>query len=124
MSTPTYGITPPGYRRPPDLKRGTVRLQVADLGRSLEWYRRVLGVEVREHRDGVARLGAKGASSPLIELHERPGAVPIPRRGRLGLYHYAVLLPDRPSLGRFVRHLAEIGERAGMSDHLVSEAIY
>jgi catechol 2,3-dioxygenase len=124
MSTRTYGITPPGYRLPAELKLGTVRLQVADLDRSLEWYRRVLGVELLEHRDGVARLGASGDSHPLIELHERPGAVPIPRRGRLGLYHYAILLPDRPSLGRFVRHLAAIGERAGMSDHLVSEAIY
>jgi catechol 2,3-dioxygenase len=124
LSTRTYGIAPPGYRLPAELKLGTVRLQVADLERSLEWYRRVLGVELLEHRDGVARLGARGDSRPLIELHERPGAVPIPRRGRLGLYHYAILLPDRPSLGRFVRHLAAIGERAGMSDHLVSEAIY
>jgi catechol 2,3-dioxygenase len=124
MSTPTYGVMPPGYRLPAGLRLGPVRLQVADLDRSLEWYRRVLGVEVLEHRDGVARLGARGESRPLIELYERPGAVPIPRRGRLGLYHYAILLPDRAALGRFVRHLAEIGERAGMSDHLVSEAIY
>jgi len=48
----------------------------------------------------------------------------VPRRGRLGLYHFAILLPDRAQLGRFARHLSEIGERAGMSDHLVSEAIY
>ena len=81
----------------------------------------------REHleRPGrVARLGAPGAGAPLVELHERPGAAPVPRRGRLGLYHYAILLPDRPALGRFLRHLAEIGERAGMSDHFVSEALY
>jgi catechol 2,3-dioxygenase len=126
MTTPslTYGIRPPGYRLPDELKLGTVRLQVADLDRSLNWYRRVLGVELLEHGDGVARLGVREESRPLIELYERPGAGAIPRRGRLGLYHYAILLPDRPSLGRFVRHLAEIGERAGMSDHLVSEAIY
>ena len=42
-------------------------------------------------------------------LHEHPGAREAPRRGRLGLFHFAILLPDRPSLGRFVRHLAEIG---------------
>jgi catechol 2,3-dioxygenase len=124
MTTSTYGIVPPGYRLPADLKLGAVRLQVADLDRSLEWYGRVLGVEVLERRTGVARLGAKADARPLIELHEHQGAPPMPRRGRLGLYHYAILLPDRPSLGRFVRHLAEIGERAGMSDHLVSEAIY
>jgi len=42
----------------------------------------------------------------------------------VGLYHYAILLPDRAALGRFVQHLADIGEYAGMSDHFVSEAIY
>jgi len=124
MSQSSYGIAPPGYRLPDDLRLGTVRLQVADLARSLEWYRRVLGVEVQDSREGVARLGAPGGSRTLIELHEHPGAQSVPRRGRLGLYHYAILLPDRPSLGRFVRHLAGLGERAGMSDHLVSEAVY
>ncbi len=48
----------------------------------------------------------------------------MPRRGRLGLYHYAILLPDRAALGRLLRHLTAIGERAGTSDHFVSEAIY
>ena len=42
----------------------------------------------------------------------------------MGLYHYAILLPDRPALGRFLRHLSELDERAGMSDHFVSEALY
>jgi len=120
----SYGIAPPGYRLPAGLKLGTVRLQVADLARSLEWYRRVLGVEVRDSPRGVALLAAAGGDRPLIELHERAGAQPVPRRGRLGLYHYAILLPNRASLARFVRHLAELGVRAGMSDHLVSEAIY
>ena len=71
-----------------------------------------------------AALGADGADAPLVELRGLPGARPVPRRGRLGLYHFAILLPDRASLGRFVRHLAAIGEYAGMSDHLVSEAVY
>ena len=37
-----YGIAPPGYRLPAATRLGAVRLQVADLARSLEWYRRVL----------------------------------------------------------------------------------
>jgi catechol 2,3-dioxygenase len=132
--TPTYGIAPPAYRLPAATRLGAVCLQVADLARSLEWYRRVLGLEpldgeLLEHepREGSgrgARLGPPGATTPLVELHEHPGAAPVPRRGRLGLYHYAILLPDRPTLGRFLRHLSEIGERAGMSDHFVSEALY
>jgi catechol 2,3-dioxygenase len=97
---------------------------VADLARSLEWYRRVLGLEPLDRSDPVACLGVPGTDGPLVELRERPGAAPVPRRGRLGLYHYAILLPDRPALGRFLRHLSELGERAGMSDHFVSEALY
>jgi catechol 2,3-dioxygenase len=119
-----HGIAPAGFRLPANLRLGPVRLQVADLARSLAWYRRVLGARVLDQRPGLAVLGAESGTGPLIELHEHPGANPIPRRGRLGLYHYAILLPDRSSLGRFVRHLATLGERAGMSDHLVSEAIY
>lgn len=41
-----------------------------------------------------------------VMLHEGPGARAVPHRGRLGLFHFAILLPDRPSLGRFVQHLA------------------
>ncbi len=118
-----HGIPPPGYRLPAGTRVGAVRLQVADLDRSLAYYGRVIGLGVLERSDGVALLGAEDGT-PLVALHERPGAAPVPRRGRLGLYHYAILLPDRPSLGRFVRHLAELDVRAGMSDHLVSEAVY
>jgi catechol 2,3-dioxygenase len=115
---------PPHFRLPAATTVGMVRLQVADLRRSLAYYEGVLGMQVLDREPGVARLGAAEDRSPLLELHERPGAAPVPRRGRLGLYHFAILLPDRPALGRFVRHLRERGERAGMSDHLVSEAVY
>ncbi len=125
MSGPTeYGIAPPGFRLPPGTRVGGVRLQVADLARSLEWYQRVLGFEPRAQGAGWAALAVPGSSDTLVELHERPGASPMPRRGRLGLYHFAILLPSRAALGAFVRHLAALGERAGMSDHFVSEAIY
>ena len=49
---------------------------------------------------------------------------PTSRRGLIGLYHFAILLPTRAALGQFVRHLANIGAHAGMSDHYVSEAVY
>jgi catechol 2,3-dioxygenase len=77
-----------------------------------------------EERDGMAILGADEGDTALVELRELHGARPVPRRGRLGLYHFAILLPDRAALGRFLRHLATIGEHAGMSDHYVSEAVY
>ncbi len=123
-SAPEYGVAPPGYRLPADSRLGPVRLQVADLARSLAYYERVLGLRVLARGSQNATLGPQGDATTLVELHERPGAAPVPRRGRLGLYHFAILLPERAALGRFVRHLAEVGEYAGMSDHLVSEAVY
>jgi len=117
------GTAPPGYRLPADTHVGAVRLQVADLDRSLPYYERTIGLRLLDRARGVALLGADPGVA-LVELYERHGVAPVPRRGRLGLYHYAILLPDRPALGQFVRHLAELGVRAGMSDHLVSEAIY
>jgi catechol 2,3-dioxygenase len=99
---------------------------VADLGRSLDYYRNVLGFVPLEGetRPGVARLGAAGSAWPLLELREHRGARPVPRRGRIGLYHVAILLPSRGDLGRFLDHVMTRDERLGASDHGVSEALY
>ncbi len=125
----SYGEAPSGFRLPETTRLGPVRLDVADLSRSLDFYTRTLGLRVVEHDAKHAVLAANGdaasgARTPLIELRECRGAQPAPRRGRLGLYHFAILLPDRAALGRFVRHLADIDARAGAGDHLVSEAFY
>lgn len=119
-----YGIAPPAYRLPDSARLGPVHLQVADLSRSVAYYSDVIGLRVMDRTSVVATLGAHDASKELLILHERPGAAPVPPRGRLGLFHVAILLPDRPSLGRFLAHLADIGEQPGVSDHYVSEAIY
>ncbi len=117
-------VNPPaGYRLPADIRLGPVRLQVADLVRSVAFYDRVLGLSLRQGNAHTAILGT-GNGVPLVELHERPGARPVPRRGRLGLFHFALLLPDRAALGRFLVHLSGLGLSPGMSDHLVSEAVY
>lgn len=117
------GIQPAGYRLPDDAQVGRVRLQVSDLAASLPYYTQVLGFRVVSQHDTVAHLGPEGGPV-LIELHERNGAHPVGRRGLLGLYHFAILLPDRAALGRFVSHLADVGAYAGSADHLVSEALY
>lgn len=114
---------PNGYRLPGDIRLGVARLQVADLTRSVQWYERVLGLKLRQGSGSSALLGT-ATGTPLVELHERLGATPVPRRGRLGLFHFALLLPDRPSLGKFLTHLSGLEERVGASDHLVSEATY
>jgi catechol 2,3-dioxygenase len=118
------GIRPKGYRLPESTHLGRVRLQVADLERSLVFYEKVLGLRVIRRTVDSVSLGPFGEDREIVHLHQLKSARPVPRRGLLGLYHFAILLPDRAPLGRFVAHLAEIGAHAGMSDHFVSEAVY
>ena len=120
----SYGQPPRGFRLPAGTRLGQVRLQVADLTRSVSFYQDVLGLRVLDVTGARAVLGPLGNDTPLVEVRELPGARPVARKGALGLYHFAILLPDRPSLGRFVQHLGEIGVRAGAGDHLVSESFY
>lgn len=119
-----YGIAPSGYRLPDTTRVGTVRLQVADLERSIAYYESVIGLRVAARQGATARLAPQNDDAVLVELHATPGVRPATRRGLIGLFHFAILLPTRGALGRFVRHLASIGAHAGMSDHLVSEAVY
>jgi catechol 2,3-dioxygenase len=106
---------------------GRVILRIADLDRSLEFYRDLIGLRVLDQHESAPRwahLGPQTGNAVLLELREKRGVRPIPRQQLLGLYHFALLLPDRASLGRFVRHLADHGARAGAADHLFSEALY
>jgi catechol 2,3-dioxygenase len=119
----SYGEPPSGYRLPAATSLGEVVLQVADLDQSVAFYERVLGLVARRNGTEAAML-LPGGGHELIVLREKRGASRAAGRGRLGLYHFAILLPDRPSLGRFVAHLASLGVRAGSADHVVSEAIY
>ena len=117
-------IAPPNFRLPEQTHIGRVKLQVADLSRSIAYYQDVIGFRVLNRSGHVTTMGPQDDETPLLELHERRGAHAVPRRGLLGLYHFAILLPDRASLGRFLQHVADLGLSPGMSDHFVSEAIY
>ena len=121
---PPYGIAPPAYRLPEATHVGRVRLLVADLDRSLAYYTGVLGLEATQGTSDTAALSPPGGDQPLIELKQQRGAKPVPRQGRLGLFHFAILVPDREALGGFVRHIADRGVYAGSADHAVSEALY
>ncbi len=123
MSERQYGIAPSGYALPAGTHVGRVRLQVADLNRSVAYYEQVIGLRVIARSNTAATLGPADATA-LVELREKRGVTAVPRRGLLGLYHFAILLPNRSALGRFLAHLADSNVQAGMSDHLVSEAVY
>jgi catechol 2,3-dioxygenase len=100
---------------------GAVHLTVADLARSLDYYRAQIGLDVLAQENGGARLGT--GASELLVLTEEPGA--IPAGGYSGLFHFALLLPDRRSLACWLAHAArDRVELTGLSDHAVSEALY
>jgi len=120
---PSFGMPPPAFRLPEAAHVGAVHLQVVDLQRSLSYYEQVLGLRAHSVTDTSAVHSAHGDERPLVILRTRPG-VTRARRGALGLYHFALLLPEREALGRFATHLASLEVRVGMADHLVSEALY
>ena len=113
-----------GYRLPLDTRLGAVELQVSQLSRSLAYYRDVIGLSVVTVSGSHAVLGCHGGTTALVVLREVSGTRAVAPGSRLGLYHVAILLPDRGALGRFITHLAAVGVQVGASDHLVSEAVY
>lgn len=123
-STAEFGIRPRGFRLPAATHVGAVRLLVGDLERSIRYYQDVLGMRVVRQDPEIATLGPQDEERVLVVLHERAGVRPPPRRGTLGLYHFALLLPDRAALGRFLGHIGRSAGSVGMADHFVSEAIY
>jgi catechol 2,3-dioxygenase len=122
VSTTPYGRQPPAYRLPEATRPGPVHLQVADLARSTAFYEEILGLRAIAHGPGTAALAA-ATGAPLIWLHEKAGVQRAPRAGRFGLFHVAVLLPDRASLGRFLT-AAHGRVPIASADHWVSEALY
>jgi catechol 2,3-dioxygenase len=100
---------------------GPVELTVSDLDRSLGYYRGAIGLDVLEEGEGRATLGA--GSTELLVLIEEPGAPPALRN--TGLYHFALLVPQRGDLARWLAHAGrDRVPLTGLSDHFVSEAIY
>src|SRR3954447_2359286 len=100
---------------------GAVHLSVADLGRSIGYYESAIGLRVHGRDGRRATLGSGGED--LLVLREEPGARPA--RGTAGLYHFALLVPEREDLARWLAHAGrEQVALVGMADHYVSEAIY
>src|SRR3954452_8196714 len=99
-----------------------VTVSVADLGRSVDYWENAIGLQVNSRENGTARMGVPGRD--LVVLQEQPGARPG-RGTNTGLFHLALLLPDRASLAGWLEHAATDGVRlTGASDHFVSEALY
>src|ERR671917_1008829 len=113
-------------RLDPRVDIGHVHLKVADLDRALGFWRDVLGFEEQARLGDQAAFISAGGYHHHIALNtwESRGAPPPPP-GTTGLYHVAILYPERELLAAAVRGVLEAGIRlSGASDHGVSEAIY
>ncbi|MEC0123753.1 VOC family protein [Paenibacillus pabuli] len=111
------------YQIPATTHLGEVSLRISNLERSIQFYTQIVGLKVLERSEKVATMTADGVHT-LLRLVELTDAVTMPVRSTSGLYHFAILLPDRKSLGLALRNLAESGIEIGQGDHLVSEAFY
>ncbi|HMH84237.1 MAG TPA: VOC family protein [Gemmatimonadales bacterium] len=110
----------------PNTRIGHVHLTVSDLDRALAFYRDVLGFEVMSRYGRDAVFLSAGGYHHHIGLNTWAGrGAPAPAPGTTGLYHFAILYPDRRSLAAALRRLLDAGvPLEGASDHGVSEAIY
>ncbi len=110
----------------PDTHIGHVHLKVSDLPRAIAFYRDAFGFELMEtYGDAAAFLSAGGYHHHIgLNTWESRGGPP-PARGTTGLYHVAILYPNRKELARALKRLIDHGIPIdGASDHGVSEAIY
>jgi catechol 2,3-dioxygenase len=106
---------------PAETRMGAVHLTSSDLARTVDYWTRAIGLEVLEGGDHETSLGA--GDRELIHVVEEPGAASA--FGYTGLFHVALLVPERADLARWLAHAGR--ERIplqGLSDHAVSEAIY
>jgi catechol 2,3-dioxygenase len=111
------------FHHKPNVYVNQVNLSVEDLQRSLKFYQDIIGFQILSKTHTRAELTANG-KTVLLSI-EQPEMV-VPKQPRTtGLYHYALLLPNRSELGKVLTHLLQVGyPLQGGSDHLVSEALY
>lgn len=110
----------------PETQIGHVHLHVADLERSLKFYRDILGFEVTaRYGDSAVFLSAGGYHHHIgLNTWQGKGVPPAPK-GHAGLYHFAILFPTRKELALVLQRLIDAKyPLTGTADHGVSEALY
>lgn len=114
------------YKIPSQTRIGHVHLKVADLNRSLAFYRDLLGFEVTTYYGDQAAFISAGGYHHHIGLNtwNSEGAPPAPKNG-VGLFHTAILYPTRSDLARILKRIMEAKyPLTGAADHGVSQALY
>lgn len=110
----------------PEVGIGHVHLTVADLDRSLAFYRDILGFDVTTRYGDSAVFLSAGGYHHHIGLNTWAGkGVTPPPEGHSGLFHFAILFPTRKELASVLKRLIDAGyPLTGTADHGVSEALY
>ena len=114
------------YTVPVGTRIGHVHLKVADLERSLKFYRDLLGFEVQQFFGDEAAFISAGGYHHHIGLNTwySKNGNPAPRNSA-GLFHTAILYPSRRELAIILKRLVEVKyPLTGAADHGVSEALY
>ena len=114
------------YKIPPQTRIGHIHLKVADLERSLKFYRDLLGFEVQQYFGNSAAFISAGGYHHHIGLNtwysKNAGPAPV---NSAGLFHTAILYPSRKDLALILKRLVSNHyPLTGSADHGVSEAIY
>ncbi len=104
----------------PATRPGRVSLTVADLDKQIDFYRQVIGLQLHWREDNKAGLGAGGRD--FLRLTE----VPTARRyqGTTGMYHFAILLPNRRELARAIARLFSLSYPNYPTDHVMTQTTY
>ncbi len=119
MATPQQS-TKTEFSIHPKTHIGHVSLTVSDLDRQIEFYQKVIGLQVQQRGGDTASLGT--GRKELLRLTQVPGAGR--RRGTTGLYHFAILLPDRRELARAIGRLYMLRYRNYPTDHIMTKTTY
>jgi catechol 2,3-dioxygenase len=104
----------------PATRIGTVSLKVANLENQITFYQQVLGFQLHGREGNKAGLGAGGAD--LLHLTEEPNLRKY--RGVTGLYHFAVLFPNRRELARAIGRLIALKYPNYPTDHIMTKTTY
>ena len=114
------------YTVPANTKIGHIHLKVSDLERAVNFYSGLLGFSVTMRYGNQAAFLSAGGYHHHIGLNTwHSSGHPHATQDGVGLYHAAILYPERKDLAGILKRLLDAGyPLSGAADHGVSEAIY